>query len=250
MRILTYILLFGFCTLNLVGVAQNFHADLAKINAKYEKVKSVSYSITLSSYMDSISGEAVDVNKIKIIQDGETSYQKIGDFEILKTPKYSISVNHLGKTISYSESYNSFDPSEMDAVNTTKVLENSKVETFKKISGKSYMYMLSNEKSIAYNRAKLFFDPQTFLIQRLEIYYRLEVEHEFSEDHIIKGKPIMIMDFENYAIGDLSTSYLLLKNRYIILKEGEYVAVNRLKGYSVFTGEVNEDLIKVANGTK
>lgn len=250
MRVLKHILLVGFCILNLLGVAQDFNADLAKVNAKYKALNQVSYSITLTSYMDSITGESIDVNKVKIVRDGDASYQKIGDFEILKTPEYSVSVNHLGKTISYSESYNSFDQSELDALNTTKILETCKVETFKKVTKKSYMYMLYNEKSLGYNRAKLYFNPQTYLIQRIEIYYKYEVEHEFSEDNVIKGKPVMVMEFDNYAIGDLSSSYLLLKNRYIVAKEGEYVAVTRLKGYKVFAGEVNEELIKVANGTK
>ena len=187
MKILFHNIKAGALLLLLAGVlfnisllqAQEIKEDLRRIHEAYQQIKSYSVDIEQRVYPTFEAQQSIHLvtGKIRIAPD--RYYSSIDGVELLQNDDYAIQVNHDNKTIIVQASMPLMEP-QLGIPNLDSLLSLCSNVQFKKLSAKAFQYDLFFEE-MEYARMRLVFNPKSWHIDQLVLYYAGEDKWGGSE---------------------------------------------------------------------
>ncbi len=220
-------------TTSVVGGAfgQNLESDLQKISESMESAKSVAINVQVSSY-SSKGGSLIYSAEASAMKMDRSMKNVLAEIETISTPYYELKIDHEERAIlilekDSTESIQEINLSDFDVRKLKKYFENDQSEYSKTVK------LVSNSNG-----------KKTYSITGIEGMREVLISLDANSNKIIqityeygsnsqKGQ-YTVLDYTKFVYNkDLSASFDL--NTYFSEVNGQYVLVDKLKGYQIFT---------------
>lgn len=228
--------LIGICVLvwSLTGVAQNFKSDLSKISQSYDAHKKLSMNITYKVFKDKKSQKADNINYGFYRRNNSSYSNKLDRIESLVTENFTIFIDSVGKTITYSgtgskKPISTFDPSGIEEM----VKNSKKIETIP-ANKQTLAYRIwmneFNDGEVEYY--EIYFDPKTYLMKQMTLVYNKKIDFGDGFQKEVSSPKVEIV-FSNIDPDPKYSSDQFSLDGYLVRSGKSYKPTGKFKNYKI-----------------
>lgn len=212
-----------------VTVGQNKSGDLEKVIRNYSGDSPISYDLQYSKYYDKVEGEPVEVLLGKVVQYQGQRYHKLGELEVIDVPEYTLVADHEQGKIMFSPVIKVPGPNGENIRRNKQpamedILKFCNIDTVIKINSSTALFKLTATVEGG-GKLNLYYNPSTFLIKELQIFYEQEEKRLVNAKEVI-SRPVLVVKYSNYNMKDLPadtfsyTRFLVKEGKKVTLKSG------------------------------
>jgi outer membrane lipoprotein-sorting protein len=221
----------------LLVFSQDVNVDLERMKTTYASYKSISYDATYTSYMNDLSSHAIDIAHGSMVHQGNDKYQKIGNIEIVSNLQYTLTVDHDDHEMYYSKGGMATDEKNVQ-MDVEQLLQFCTVEKKDVINeSRSAITLIPKKKSDDFERVRIVYNNKTYLVQEMQLHYTKSTTY-VVKGKAMKGKPILVVNFENYKVNQKINTQLFTYQKFIRKENEQLFVKSAFKNYSINGAQV------------
>jgi len=213
------------------GFAQNFRAEMARVNGAFDSLTNIGMKVTYRLYNDYTTDKINSTEVSELKKQGTNLYLKLEDVETIYTEKFDLVVDRENKSIIISDP--SPERNKLTGLKKSKKPE----ENYKEIEPlvfdnglKGYRVNLEEVEQEQYNKMQIEFNPKTWMLTRLVLYYKDDIDVDNTENPTKPRMEIMYSDPQPVT-SDISGLFKL--ENYILQNKNGLIATKAYQGYEV-----------------
>lgn len=213
------------------ALGQSYESEFTKIFRTYsEPGQILSWDVAYKYFPDPKTTRAIDSMKSDFKLYGtKYYYYSFGEQEFLKNEKYCIVVNHATQVIMIDKSSRS-NPPVFDLQRLDSLVRLSKVNVTSLPNKKmNHGYRIATSEKSEIHQIDLWYDPTTFLIAKILLYYN---DFRYGEEI---HQPIVEITYSNYSKQTADRKdHIFSENQFVKVSGDKFLPASTLSTYQVF----------------
>lgn len=213
--------------------AQNASEDFKKVRAAYDAAPAISMDVLYKSYPDYTTTVENDSQSGSFKRQGSNLYSNLLGIETLQNSQFNIIVENNSKKLVI------LDPAKasvnISPVNVDSVLSMCSSVKFIEGAGNQRIYKLSFDKltSFQYSTIDFCINKETFLIDKIVLYYRDAVNFNYEDKEAPKKKPRLEIIYKNINTHAVFTNEQFSEKKYITVSENAIKPTGTYSAYEL-----------------
>lgn len=220
--------------------AQTANEDFRKVNAAYSKHQSLSMNVTYTLYSNYSSTVAHDKQKGVYMRQGDKYYSRLLGVETMNNGKTIIVTDHNDKVMLVADppqTQKSPTPLDIDSMLAT-CGETKYSET--KAGQKVYSMSFDKRKYLEYSKVDIYINSQTWLIDKIVLYYREQVSLDPDNDNALKEAPRVEITYSSVITNPAFDKEQFSENKFIASAGGKLKATGAYAGFEVINQKIKK----------